>query len=74
MIIVSSKALPSWKLLTEWILHVFTAKKEWQLRHVIEVLDKAVVVIVLQDINIRVSNQHIVYLKLTQCYTSIMVQ
>lgn len=38
----------------------------------IEVLAKAMVVIVLQYIN--VSNQHVVYLKLTKSYMSIIAQ
>ena len=41
-------------------------KMEWQLGDVMQVLAKAVVVIILQYRSL--SNQYIVHLKLTQCY------
>ena len=70
VIIVNNTVLYTWKLLREQILNVLTGKKKWWLYDMMEVLDNAMVIIILQCIS--VSNQHIVHIKLTSCYMSII--
>ena len=49
---------------------MFSPQNEIELRDTVEVLAKALMLIILDYIN--VSDQQVVYLKLTQCYMSII--